>query len=129
MVRAVGPVAVSSYDPALRKTFGLGWYGVAPLALKSLLIKSLLIYENCYKAIRNSGNQEGKRKHFFSFPEFQIFLSLPDACYSCRSAFTGSSRAAKYAGIKAASEQMRNALMQMIATSCGTTWAGILENW
>ena len=43
MVRAVGPVAVPSYDPVLRITFGLGWYGLAPLALKSLLI-----YENWY---------------------------------------------------------------------------------
>ena len=48
--------------------------------------------------------------------------------YSYRNAFTGSRRAAKYAGISAAMEQITNALMQMIQTSRGTTSAGIAEN-
>ena len=53
------------------------------------------------------------------------FASHP---YSYLSALTGSSRAAKYAGISAANEQMRKALMQIIATSLGITSAGIAEN-
>ena len=48
--------------------------------------------------------------------------------HSYRSAFTGSRRAAKYAGISAANEQIKKALIQMIATSCGMTSAGIDEN-
>jgi hypothetical protein len=49
--------------------------------------------------------------------------------HSNRRALTGSSRAAKYAGIKAATVQIMNPLQQINATSFGTIWAGISANW
>jgi len=48
--------------------------------------------------------------------------------HSTRSAFTGSSRAARKAGISAATEQSRKAPMQMIATSEGMISAGMPSN-
>src|SRR4051794_38047682 len=49
--------------------------------------------------------------------------------YSNRNAFTGSRRAARYAGMKAATEQITKALRQIMMTSRGTISAGISENW
>jgi hypothetical protein len=54
---------------------------------------------------------------------------VSDDDYSKRRAFTGSRRAAKYAGMSAAREQIKNALKQMSVTSRGITSAGIDENW
>ena len=48
--------------------------------------------------------------------------------YSNRSAFTGSSRDAMYAGMKAARVEMTNALPQMMSTSRRSIVAGISEN-
>ena len=47
---------------------------------------------------------------------------------SARRAFTGSSREASQAGMKAASEQMKKALTQMMAISPGTISAGMPSN-
>jgi len=52
-----------------------------------------------------------------------------DTPYSYLSAFTGSRRAAKYAGMRAAMEQIRKPLTQITKTSRGTISAGISENW
>jgi hypothetical protein len=49
--------------------------------------------------------------------------------YSNLNALTGSNLAAKYAGTRAAIEQIRKPLMQITKTSRGTISAGISENW
>ena len=51
------------------------------------------------------------------------------AAQTCKTEQADTSFAANHAGISAASEQIANALRQMIATSRGTTSAGMLLNW